>query len=68
MDLVNIVDIRNENENNTCCFNATFSCGDFFVKLDRKDKGNTNAALPTRTSPNSIELTPTEVPGLANRI
>jgi hypothetical protein len=32
--------------------------------LDKKDKGKTKAALPTRTNPKSIELTITDVPGL----
>lgn len=48
----------------TCCFMLTFSNEDFLVKLDRKDKGKTKAALPTRTSANSIELTPIDFPGL----
>jgi hypothetical protein len=43
---------------------SIFSYGNFLVKLDRKDKGKTKAALPTRTNPKSIELTITDVPGL----
>lgn len=48
----------------TCCFHPILSLGDFFVKLDTNDKGNIEAALPTSTSISSIELTPTDVPGL----
>lgn len=44
-----------------------FSYGDFLVRLDINDKGNTNAALPTKISPKSIELTRTDVPGLRER-
>jgi len=40
---------------------------DFLVKLDKKDKGKTNAARPIRISANNIELTPMDVPGLATR-
>lgn len=37
------------------------------VKLDKKDKGKTKAALPTRTSAKSTELTPIGVPGLRRK-
>jgi hypothetical protein len=32
--------------------------------LNRNDKGKTKAALPTRTNPSKIELTPMDFPGL----
>jgi hypothetical protein len=32
------------------------------------DMGNTNAALPTNTNANNIELTATEVPGLKEKV
>jgi hypothetical protein len=32
-----------------------------------KDSGNMEAALPTRTSPRRIELTPIDFPGLKNQ-
>lgn len=44
-----------------------FSFGDFLVKLDKNDKGKTKAALPSRTNPKSIELTPIDVPGLIRK-
>lgn len=47
-----------------CCLNPILSLSDFLVKLDKKDRGNTKAALPIRTSPRRIELTPIDVPGL----
>jgi hypothetical protein len=47
---------------------VTFSYGEFFVKLDKKDKGKTKAALPTKISPSRIELTPTDFPGLRKKI
>ena len=53
--------------NHTCCLNEIRSFGDFLVKLDKKDKGKTKAALPARTSPNSTELTATDVPGLQKK-
>lgn len=37
------------------------------VKLDRKDKEKTKAALPTITNPKSIALTPADVPGLRTK-
>lgn len=37
----------------------------FFVKLDKNDKGKTNAALPMRTKANNTEVTTTDVPGLS---
>lgn len=54
--------------NSTCCFMLTFSNGEFLVKLDRKDRGKTKAALPTRTSAKSTELTPIGVPGLHRKV
>ena len=54
-------------DNLTCCFRLIFSFGDLLVRLDRNDKGKTNAALPSRTSANNSELTPTDVPGLRRR-
>ena len=36
--------------------------------MDKKDKGKTKAALPTRTSAKSIELTTIDVPGLREKI
>lgn len=48
----------------TCCFKFMCSREDFLVKLDKKDKGKTKAALPTKTNANSIELTPIDLPGL----
>lgn len=48
----------------TCCFKLTLSYLDFLVKFDKNDKGKTKAALPTRTSPNSIELSLTDFAGL----
>jgi hypothetical protein len=46
---------------------VTFSDGEFFVKLDKKDKGKTKAALPTKISPSRIALTPTDFPGLRGK-
>ena len=46
----------------------TFSNEEFLVKLDRKDKGKTKAALPTRMSAKSTELTPIGVPGLWRKV
>lgn len=43
---------------------SIFSNGDFFVKLDKNDKGKTKDALPTKTSPSRIPLTWIEVFGL----
>lgn len=51
----------------TCCFNSILSLGDFLVKLDKNDRGKTKAALPTKTRPNRIELTPIDVPGLTEK-
>lgn len=48
----------------TCCLKLIFSFGVFLDKLDKKDKGKTKAALPTKIRPISIELTATDVPGL----
>lgn len=48
----------------TCWLKLIFSYGVFFVRFDRNDRGKTKAALPTIISPNSIELTETDVPGL----
>jgi len=48
----------------TCCLKLIFSFCDFLVKLDKKDKGKTNAALPMSTRANNTELTITDVPGL----
>lgn len=48
----------------TCWFNVNLSLGDLLIKLDIKDRGNIEAALPTRTKPSSIELTPADVLGL----
>jgi hypothetical protein len=42
----------------------SLSFSDFLVKLIKKDKGKTNAALPTSTRANNTELTLTDVPGL----
>nr|GMD42110.1 Superoxide dismutase [Cu-Zn] [Ipomoea batatas] len=47
-----------------CCLNDILSEEFFFAKLDKNDKGNTNAALPTKIRPTNIELTATDVPGL----
>lgn len=52
----------------TCCFKWILSCGDFLVKLDKKDKGKTKAALPTMTSAKSIELTFNDFAGLKKKI
>lgn len=52
----------------TCCLKLILSYGEFFVKLDKKDKGKTKAALPTKISPSRIELTPTDFPGLRRKI
>ena len=54
-------------ETHTCCLKLTFSNGEFLVKLDKKDKGKTKAALPTRTNAKSTELTPICVPGLRRK-
>lgn len=51
----------------TCCLKSIFSCWFFLVKLDKSDKGKTKAALPTKTIPNNIALTSTDVPGLPNQ-
>lgn len=51
----------------TCCLNEIFSYGDFLVKLDKKDKGKTNAALPRSIRPNNTELAATDVPGLQKK-
>lgn len=48
----------------TCCLKPILSFTDLLVKLDKKDSGNTKAALPTITKAISIELTPTDFPGL----
>jgi len=48
----------------TCWLKVIFSCWDSLVKLDKKESGKTKAALPTKTKPSRIELTPTDVPGL----
>jgi hypothetical protein len=48
----------------TCCLQLIFSAGVFFVKLDKNESGKTKAALPTRTNPSKIELTPMDLPGL----
>lgn len=45
-----------------------FSCGDFLARFDKKDKGKTKAALPAKTNPSRIELTPTDFPGLRGNI
>jgi predicted CopG family antitoxin len=42
----------------------SLSFSDFLNKLIKKDKGKTNAALPTSTRANNTELTLTDVPGL----
>jgi predicted CopG family antitoxin len=42
----------------------SLSFSDFLVKLIKKDKGKTNAALPMSTRANNTELTLTDVPGL----
>jgi hypothetical protein len=36
--------------------------------LDKKDKGKTKAALPSKISPSRIELTPIDFPGLRRMI
>lgn len=51
----------------TCCLNDILSEEFFFAKLDKNDKGNTNAALPTKIRPTNIELTATDVPGLKEK-
>lgn len=56
-----------KDKGHTCCFSSILFSGDFLVKLDKNDKGNTKAALPAKISPNRIELTPIDVPGLAKR-
>lgn len=48
----------------TCCLILIFSCEFFLAKLDKKDRGKTNAALATIIKARSIELTATDVPGL----
>ena len=48
----------------TCCLKLIFSFGVFLARLDKKESGKTKAALPTKISPSSIELTATDVPGL----
>lgn len=48
----------------TCWLKLILSSGDFFIKLDKNDRGKTNAALPTKTRPNSMELTWTDNCGL----
>lgn len=48
----------------TCCLKVIFSSEDFFIKLDKNDNGKTKAALPSKISPISIELTATDNPGL----
>lgn len=55
-----------ELEKPTCCLKLILSSGDFLVKLEMKDRGNTKAALPRTTRPSSMALTPTDVPGLHN--
>lgn len=55
---------QGKKETPTCCLKVIFSVGVFLAKLDKKDRGKTKAALPTRTKPISIELTATDVPGL----
>jgi predicted CopG family antitoxin len=42
----------------------SLSFSDFLNKLIKKDKGKTNAALPTSTRANNTELTLTDVTGL----
>lgn len=48
----------------TCCLKVIFSSEDFFIKFDKNDNGKTKAALPSKISPISIELTAIDNPGL----
>lgn len=58
---------RRNNETPTCWLKEIFSSGDFLVKLERKESGKTKAALPAKTNPSRIELTPIDFPGLQRR-
>lgn len=55
-------------KSHTCWLKLTFSCGDFLARFNKKDNGKTKAALPAKTSPSRIELTPTDFPGLRGNI
>jgi hypothetical protein len=56
------------NSSTTCCLKEIFGCASFLLRLDRKDKGNTNAARPTITRPSIIALKAIGFVGLHQRI
>lgn len=49
--------VTNKLLGHTCWLKLILSSGEFFIKLDKNDRGKTKAALPTKTRPNSMELT-----------